>query len=163
MKKITARVLIVCLLLLQIFSLVACNNTPESNLPSDRTGSSNGLLITPNTNTDNTSNTNNTDNDNTHPPTLSDSGIQNIILIIGDGMGLQQIRAGELVEGKDYSFTNWQNTRSNTDSVNTSGKVGTTTDSAAGATALATGTLTVNGYVGKDHKGKDVRDRKSVV
>ena len=195
MKKITARVLIVCLLLLQILSLIACSS-PLDDLPPDP-DTSNGLLITPDSNSDSN------DTPNTPPSSDTDTvvdedtdtdvdadtdtdvdedvdtdvdadtdteiddneiedltpiptGIKNIILIIGDGMGLQQIQAGQMVEGKNYSFTNWQNTVSNTDSVNTAGKVGATTDSAAGGTALATGVLTVNGYVGKDHTGKDL-------
>lgn len=161
MKKITARVLIVCLLLLQIFSLVACNDIVENHL---QPNPSNGILISPNTDTDtgSTSTTppptpdTDTENSDIKDPVPEPPSIKNIILIIGDGMGMQQIRAGEMVEGKDYAFTNWQNTLSNTDSVNTAGKVGTTTDSAAGGTALATGVLTVNGYVGKDHTGQDV-------
>ncbi len=179
MKKITARVLIVCLLLLQILSLIACSS-PLDDLPPDP-DTSNGLLITPDSNSDSNdtpntppssgtdidpdtstipdSDTNTdteTDDNEGQDPTPIPTGIKNIILIIGDGMGLQQIQAGQMVEGKNYSFTNWQNTVANTDSLNTAGKVGATTDSAAGGTALATGTLTVNGYVGKDHTGKDL-------
>ncbi len=82
--------------------------------------------------------------------------VKNVIIIIGDGMGLEQIAAGELVSEKDFSFTNWQRTSVNTDSVNTNGIAPVLTDSAAGGTALATGNLTVNGYVGKNFNGEDV-------
>ncbi len=83
----------------------------------------------------------------TPPPIVRE--IKNIIVIIGDGMGFEHIKAGELYEGKDYSFTNWHQTSVNTDSINTSGAL-VLTDSAAGGTAIATGTLTHNGYVGVD-------------
>ena len=87
---------------------------------------------------------------------IPQSEIKNLILVIGDGMGLEHIAAGELVSGKDFVFTNWQFTSSNTDSVSKQGIGGVLTDSAAGGTALATGHLTVNSYVGKDHTGTDV-------
>ena len=71
-------------------------------------------------------------------------------------MGIEHITAGEMYCKSDFVFTNWQYTSVNTDSVNTSGNGPVLTDSAAGGTALATGTLTVNGYIGKDHKGNNV-------
>lgn len=82
--------------------------------------------------------------------------IKNIIIIIGDGMGMEHIAAGQLYEDKHYGFTDWKFTAVNTDSVDTAGNSFITTDSAAGGTALATGTLTVNGYVAKNWKGRDV-------
>ena len=82
--------------------------------------------------------------------------IKNIILIIGDGMGIEHISAGQLAGGKDFGFTDWQFTNVNTDSVNSSGQGPVMTDSAAGGTALASGELTVNGYVGKNHNGANV-------
>lgn len=82
--------------------------------------------------------------------------IKNIILIIGDGMGIEHISAGELFEGKNFEFTNWQYTSVNTDSVTTAGQAAVLTDSAAAGTALATGSLTVNGRIGIDHKGNEV-------
>ena len=80
--------------------------------------------------------------------------IKNLILIIGDGMGPEHIAAGQLGSGSVYDFTKWQNVNVNTDSVNHQGYAGILTDSAAGATALATGSLTINGYLGMDHKQK---------
>lgn len=82
--------------------------------------------------------------------------IKNLILIIGDGMGLDHIVAGELAYDKDYAFTEWDFVTVNTDSVNGNGYGSILTDSAASGTALATGNLTVNGYIGKNHKGVDV-------
>lgn len=81
--------------------------------------------------------------------------IKNLIIIIGDGMGPTHISAGQIADGKTYQFTQWANSRANTDSVNASGTQ-VLTDSAASATALATGTLTINGYLGKDPKQKDL-------
>ena len=83
--------------------------------------------------------------------------IKNIILIIGDGMGLDHIAAGQIASGEQYQFTSWQSALSNTDSVNSSGEAGFLTDSAASATALATGTLTINGYLGKNHEKRDLK------
>ena len=77
--------------------------------------------------------------------------IKNVILIIGDGMGAEHIAAGSLATNCVPDFTSWQNTSVNTDSADSSGIGGITTDSAASATALATGYLTVNGYLGLDH------------
>ena len=146
MKKLTAKILIVCILALQIFMLVACDGTatePAVTTPAATTpAATTPVVITP------------SGDDNT--PTAPNE-IKNIILIIGDGMGLDHIAAGQMMYQKSYDFTNWQFTTSNTDSVNSSGKVSGTTDSAAGGTALATGTLTQNYYLGKDYKGKDVR------
>ena len=98
-----------------------------------------------------------TDDPTTTPPVeqtpAKQNEIKNIILIIGDGMGIEHISAGELAAGKHYGFTDWQYTSVNTDSVNSSGKGPVMTDSAAGGTALASGELTVNGYVGKNYMG----------
>ena len=71
---------------------------------------------------------------------------KNIILLIGDGMGPQQIKAGEIYKGEalamqGFPYKTTVETRSVSDVV---------TDSAAAATALATGKRTTNGMVGKD-------------
>lgn len=84
-------------------------------------------------------------------------GIRNIILIIGDGMGPEQVEAGQLCKGEPFAFTSWQHVRVNTNSLDTEGNATVTTDSAASATAMASGVLTVNGYVGKDPTGQDVK------
>ena len=49
--------------------------------------------------------------------------IQNIILIIGDGMGLQHISAGQLYDGKEYGFTQWPMVRVNTQAVDENGEL----------------------------------------
>ena len=83
--------------------------------------------------------------------TVEAPAVKNVILIIGDGMGPEHIAAGALAANRIPDFTGWQNVGVNTDSANTSGVGGVTTDSSASATALATGVHTVNGYVGMDH------------
>lgn len=71
--------------------------------------------------------------------------VKNVIILIGDGMGFNHLHATEKVHGVDLSILNrfeyygGQMTRSASSPV---------TDSAAGGTALATGTRTMNGYVG---------------
>ena len=69
---------------------------------------------------------------------------KNVILLIGDGMGQQHIRAGEIYnEGKltmqKFPYSVMVETRSWDSEV---------TDSAAAATAMATGVRTLNGFIG---------------
>lgn len=78
--------------------------------------------------------------------------IKNIILIIGDGFGLEHMKASELVSGKETAYHNWPNCLSDTTNV-----YGTTTDSAAAATAMATGTLTGGGIIGQDTAGTELK------
>lgn len=82
--------------------------------------------------------------------------IKNVVLIIGDGMGLEHIEAGETVYGKNYEFTEWDSVLSDTNSLDKDGNATVVTDSAASATAIATGTVTINGYVGRDKDGNDL-------
>ncbi len=83
--------------------------------------------------------------------------IKNVIYIIGDGMGLEHIAAGEIAFGKDYCFDDWQFATVNTDSLSAAGKgYSAVTDSAAAGTALATGVVTYNQYVGRDANKNDL-------
>lgn len=83
--------------------------------------------------------------------TFSPTGpIKNVIFIIGDGMGKNHIEAGALDRGSAYDFQSWQRVDVNTDSVNIETGEHALTDSAASATAIATGTLTQNKFVGID-------------
>jgi len=82
-----------------------------------------------------------------------EEGIRNIILIIGDGMGDEHIEAGALMSGKTPPYADWAHTHANTNSLDAEGNATVTTDSAAAATALATGMLTTNGKVGMDGGG----------
>ena len=83
--------------------------------------------------------------------------IKNIIIVIGDGMGDAQVEVGELGMGVQFCFRDWQSTHSNTNSLDSAGRATKVTDSAAGGTALATGVVTVNKYVGKDAEGNDLQ------
>lgn len=87
----------------------------------------------------------------TLPTEPASAGIRNIILIIGDGMGMEQIEAGEIAKGEPFVFRQWQHTLADTNSVNSDGEL-VLTDSAAAGTALATGQLTTNGKVGQGPK-----------
>ena len=71
---------------------------------------------------------------------------KNVILMIGDGMGSQQIKAGELYKGETLTIQNFPYMTK----VETMSRSDTITDSAAAATAMATGVRTSNGIVGKD-------------
>ena len=78
--------------------------------------------------------------------------IKNVIFIIGDGMGEEQLDAGELMYGKEFTFRDsFNRIYSDTNSLNEdTDEASETTDSAAGATALATGVLTYNGRIAMD-------------
>lgn len=85
-------------------------------------------------------------------PLLSDQQIRNIILFIGDGMGLSHITAARINSlGPDGRF--------HLDHMPVTGLVTThaidnlITDSAAAGTALATGVKTTNGSIGVDSSG----------
>ena len=70
---------------------------------------------------------------------------KNVILFIGDGMGPNQIKAGSLFyDRQELYLANFPYQTM----VETNNALGELTDSAAAATALATGTRTLNKYVG---------------
>ncbi len=68
---------------------------------------------------------------------------KNIILLIGDGMGPSQIKAGEIYKGSSLTLQKFPYSTM-VETVSLDG----TTDSAAAATAIATGERTENGRVG---------------
>jgi alkaline phosphatase len=75
---------------------------------------------------------------------------KNIILMIGDGMGITQITAGMYLNGnklnlEEFKYIGLQKSYSSSDLV---------TDSGASATAFACGKKTYNGAIGVDKKGK---------
>lgn len=82
------------------------------------------------------------------PIVLEVNEVKNIILFIGDGMGPEQVKFGEIMKESKLSFQDFPYfTQVDTNSLDGLGGR-TTTDSAAAATALATGVLTTNGRVG---------------
>ena len=72
-------------------------------------------------------------------------GPKNIIIMIGDGMGINQIQAGYTQNGGKLNMTD---RCPYTGFRRTNSASSYTTDSAAGGTAIATGTKTNNGMVG---------------
>lgn len=81
---------------------------------------------------------------------------KNIILLIGDGMGMEQVRAGQIYQG-DYLYM--QKIPNNV-KVETRSADNSITDSAAAGTALSTGKRTNNGYICMD---TDQDDLKTIV
>ena len=78
----------------------------------------------------------------------TNGNIKNVILFIGDGMGPQQVKYGELKKGSPLSFQKFEH-QTVVDTNCSDGLGGLIlTDSAAAATALATGVLTTQGIVG---------------
>lgn len=79
--------------------------------------------------------------------------IKNIIILIGDGMGFNHIRAAELQKGDQLNMRGMKHkgevTTSSLDGV---------TDSAASATAISCGVKTRNGYIAVDEEGNDVEN-----
>jgi len=87
---------------------------------------------------------------------LNNESFKNIVLIIGDGMGYNHAKASSLYYDAEYDFMSFKSISVNTDSLNSSGMPIELTDSAAGGTAIATGVLTKNGYVGKNQNLNDL-------
>ena len=79
---------------------------------------------------------------------------KNIILMIGDGMGPNDIAITEKYGKGLFAFGLAMNQIKNTGFSTTSSYGGAVTDSAAGGTALATGVKTYNGVVGLSPKGE---------
>lgn len=77
---------------------------------------------------------------------------KNIILMIGDGMGLAQLYSGMTANGGHLFLENFKNIGFS--KTNSSDKY--VTDSAAGATALSSGVKTYNGAIGVDPDKKPV-------
>lgn len=79
---------------------------------------------------------------------------KNVILMIGDGMGIAQVYAGMTANGgnlflQNFKCVGWAKTHSSDNYI---------TDSAAAGTALASGTKTYNGAIGVDPAGNAVRN-----
>lgn len=78
--------------------------------------------------------------------------VKNVILLIGDGMGVSQVYSGitanKGLNMEKAQFVGLSKTYSANDYI---------TDSAAGGTALATGTKTNNGAIGVDENGTEIK------
>ncbi len=87
------------------------------------------------------------------------SKAKNVILMIGDGMGFNHIAATKKNRLIDFAAESFVYSGSSiTRSQSVIGGSAAYTDSAAAATALATGYKTINGYIGKDANGKNVQN-----
>ena len=76
--------------------------------------------------------------------------IKNVIVLIGDGMGVEQVSMAWVLNGGRLNMDNFQYVGgSRTYSANK-----LITDSSAGGTAIACGTKTNNGYIGVDAQGE---------
>ncbi len=81
--------------------------------------------------------------------------VKNIILMIGDGMGENIIKASEIVKGDKLVMSGLKNkTHVTTYSQSVTDGYAEFTDSAAAATAISTGHKTYNKYIGVDPEGK---------
>ena len=81
---------------------------------------------------------------------------KNIIVIIGDGMGANDITLAEDYADGVYDFGLVLNLIENHGLATTYSASDEVTDSAASGTALSTGVKTNNGYIGKDVNGNDL-------
>ena len=110
-----------------------------------------GINNTTNNTTNNTNKINITEQLGNIPRTKKK--IKNIIYMIGDGMGENHIMAGALYKGEELNIQGIKNKSyvitSSTEEI---------TDSAAAATALATGFKTNNGVIGKDKFGNNLEN-----
>ncbi|MDR1726517.1 MAG: alkaline phosphatase, partial [Acidobacteriota bacterium] len=73
------------------------------------------------------------------------ANVKNVIVFVGDGMGFNHLTAGEIHLGHSLSI----NRMPNKSAIQTYSLDNPVTDSAAGATALATGNKTNNGQIGR--------------
>lgn len=87
----------------------------------------------------------------------SDSKVKNIIMMIGDGMGENIIKAAEIVKGDKLIMSGLPNqTHVTTYSQSVTSGEAEFTDSAAAATALSTGVKTYNQCIGVDKDGNSL-------
>ncbi|MBQ7800409.1 MAG: alkaline phosphatase [Oscillospiraceae bacterium] len=87
---------------------------------------------------------------------------ENIIVIIGDGMGPNDITLAEKHVDGVYDFGLVLNQIKNHGLATTHSADNKVTDSAASGTALSTGVKTNNGYVGKDTNGNDIKNMAEI-
>ena len=83
---------------------------------------------------------------------------KNVILILGDGMGPNDIEIAEKHSPDCFSFGLILNKITNHGLATTRSASSTVTDSAASATALATGVKTNNGVIGRNPEGEDLKN-----
>lgn len=149
MKKALAIILSV-LIVLSAAALTSCSGGSQ---PANASQSDSSIKATeePAENPDDVKDKNLTYAEYTEYKLETDVPVKNIILMIGDGMGLNTIRCAEIQKGGKFATAAMPYTAQvTTDSL--SG----TTDSAAAATALACGVKTYNKYIGMDKDSEPV-------
>lgn len=87
------------------------------------------------------------------------SPVKNVILLIGDGNGLSQISSSVLANRGQLTLTQLKNIGM----IKTSSTDNFSTDSAAGATAFATGKKTKNRFIGVDEEGKAITNLTEIL
>ncbi len=144
MKKSVICVALFLVALCSFSIFCACNNVPEENLPVHnwqlQSTSFDGVVGVQTQYLCN------------HCGETKTSSVKNVVLIIGDGMGTEHLKAAQLAEQRTFGFSQWQHAMMDTKNVD-----GEITDSAASATAMATGKLTVNHAVGQNPDGEDLQ------
>ncbi len=140
------RFLGILLSILMLTSFCACQSTPATESTADTTVSTTQQETAPLLETDILEWV-----DYAQYSLETDVPVKNVILMIGDGMGENIIKASEIVKGDKLVMQGIENTvYARTDSL--SG----TTDSAASSTALSCGIKTTNSYLGVDENGEPV-------
>lgn len=143
MKRLLKQLLVFALILSLALSLIGCNAGNKDD--------------------ESTNNSNTNQPKDPYPYVVSYvtdySNIKNVIFIIGDGMGSAHLDAGELYSGTNFDFRDELNMIfSETNSLDPDTNEPTvTTDSAAAATAMATGVLTYNKVISTDSSFKEFR------
>lgn len=89
----------------------------------------------------------------TFPQNFKAKKPKNVILLIGDGMGVSQVQAGYTANKGQLFLQNFKHVGF----INTSSADKYVTDSAAGGTALSTGKKTTNGAIGVDVNKKPIK------
>lgn len=153
MKKLLAVLMSAAILA----SFAACSNDAASNSKTEQTTSPSSATEAVQT----TSPSVETDNVDWVPfkeySLDSDSQVKNIILMIGDGMGENIIKAAEIVKGDKLIMSGLPNqTHVTTYSQSVTSGEAEFTDSAAAATALSTGVKTYNQCIGVDKDGNSL-------
>jgi len=85
--------------------------------------------------------------------------VKNVILLIGDGNGLSQISSSVLANKGQLTLTQLKNIGL----IKTTSADNFTTDSAAGASAFATGKKTNNRFIGVDSSGKSILNMTEIL
>lgn len=138
------RSLSIFLVIILIFSTTACTNTNNKN--------NNPETTVEETTIENQVNLLDTDVlewvDYKEYDLKADVPVKNIVLMIGDGMGEEIIKASEVVKGDKLVMSSIKNK-----AMVTTDSLDGLTDSAAAATAISCGIKTKNGYLGVDEQG----------